>query len=126
MDSKSAILIADDSAMQRNLIKKMLHSHGYVETLEAQDGKQVLDLLMEYKVDLIISGISMQKVNGLELLKALKNHSSLKSIPFMVMSLESEDNVVEKIMAAGAVDFIKKPFSQADLIKKISSVLTKQ
>lgn len=126
MDSKSVILIADNSAIQRNLIKKMLHSHGYVETLEAQDGKQVLDLLMEYKVDLIISGISMQKVNGLELLKALKNHSSLKSIPFMVMSLESEDNVVEKIMAAGAVDFIKKPFSQADLIEKISSVLTKQ
>ena len=59
----SVILIADNSGILRSMIKRILHSAGFISAFEAADGKQVLDLLMEHKVDLIISGINMPKVN---------------------------------------------------------------
>jgi len=123
MPFSSAILIADNSGMLRSIIKKTLHSEGFTKTLEAVDGKHVLDLLMEQKVDLIISSISMPKVNGIELLRALKNHSKLKSIPFIALLTETQGKIYDDVMAAKPDGFIKKPFTKEDLINKVNSIL---
>lgn len=118
-----AILIADNSGMLRSMIKRILHSAGFTSTFEAADGKQVLDLLMEHKVDLIISGINMPKVNGIELLRALKNHSSLKVIPFVALLSDTQGQTYDDLMAAKPDGFIKKPFTKEDLTNKVNSIL---
>lgn len=123
MPLSSAILIADNSGMLRSMIKRILHSAGFTRIFEAADGKQVLDLLMEQKVDLIISGINMPKVNGIELLSALKNHSSLKVIPFIALLSDTQGQTYDDLMAAKPDGFIKKPFTNEDLINKVNSIL---
>ncbi|MBI9088620.1 MAG: response regulator [Desulfobacterium sp.] len=105
------------------MIKRALHSAGFTSTLEAEDGKQVLDLLMEQKVDLIISGINMPKVNGIELLRALKNHYSLKVIPFIALLSDTQGQTYDSLMAAKPDGFIKKPFTNEELTNKVNSIL---
>lgn len=123
MNTSFVILIVDDSASLRHLIKKSLESAGFGNLLEAEDGKQALDMLMEHQVHLIISDINMPKVNGLELLKALLNHSTLKNIPFIVLTSETDDEMFKTVMQTGATDFIKKPFTHDQLIIKIKSII---
>ncbi|MCP3874143.1 MAG: response regulator [Desulfobacteraceae bacterium] len=123
MDTSFVILIVDDSNTLRNLIRKSLESSGFNNIMEAVDGKDALDSLLQHKIDLIISDINMPKVNGVELLKAVLNHSALKKIPFVVLTSETEDETFKKIMQMGATDFIKKPFSKQDLITKIQSII---
>ena len=123
MNASFVILIVDDSDSLRNLIRKSLESAGFTNLLEAVDGKDALDVLMEHKVDLIISDINMPKVNGFELLRALKNHSSLKTIPFIILTSETENETYKEAIKTGATDFIKKPFTKEDLIVKIKSII---
>ena len=123
MTSQFGILIVDDSNSLRNLIRKSLESAGYDNLLEAIDGKDALDMLMEHKVSLIICGLYMSKVNGLELVKALKNHSTLKVIPFIILTSDTEDETFKEVMKIGATDFIKKPFTKEDLVVKIKSII---
>ncbi len=123
MPKDFSILIVDHSPMLKRLMRQSLQEKKNLHLIEAQDGKDALDKLMEHRIDLIVSGINMPKVNGLELLKALKNHSALKSIPFVVLTSETEDDMFKQCMASGADDFIKKPFTGDDLIIKIQSIL---
>ncbi|MFH2092884.1 MAG: response regulator [Pseudomonadota bacterium] len=123
MASSFVILIVDDSASLRNLIRKSLESAGFDNLLEAVDGKDALDIMMEHKVDLIISDINMPKVNGIELLRAVLNHPTLKKIPFIVLTSQTQEETFKEMMQMGATDFIKKPFTKEDLIIKIKSII---
>ncbi len=123
MKSSFAILIVDDSATLRTMIRKALEQGGFTHLLEAEDGKAALDKLMEHRVDLIISDINMPKVNGFELLKAVLNNPMLKKIPFIVLTSRTEDETFKQVMKTGATDFIKKPFTPGELILKIKSVI---
>ncbi len=123
MSSSHSILIVDDSASMRNIMKKFLEASGYTQIIEAVDGKDAIDMLSINKINLIISNLYMPKVNGLDLLKATLNHSVFKSIPFVVLTSEAEDETFKKAMQMGATDFIITPFSQEELAVKIKSVI---
>ena len=123
MNSDVNILIVDDSAYLRKLIHNSLADYGFKQLLEACDGKEALDKMMEHEVNLIISGIHMAKVNGLELLRAIRNHSGLKQIPFIVLTSEPQGDMFRAVMQAGATGYLKKPFNDQDLIAKIESIL---
>lgn len=123
MDSFPAILIVDDSKFLRNYIHNSLKAKAYQYIVNAVDGKDAIDALMEHKIDLIISGLRMPKVNGIELLRALKNHSTLKHIPFVVLVSDLSDETLKEAMKIGAIDYLQKPFSPKDLDIKIKAVL---
>ncbi len=123
MGSSYAILIVDDSVAIRSLIRKSLVSSGFTNTVEAQDGKEAIDMLSMFKINLIISDLNMPKVNGLELLKAILGHSVFKTIPFVVLTSDINDETFEKAMKLGATDYIKKPFTKENLISKIKSII---
>ncbi len=123
MNSPYTILVVDDTPSMRSIMKKSLQASGYTNIIEAVDGKDAIDVLSISKIDLIISDLNMPKVNGLDLLKACLNHSVFKSIPFMVLTSDTNDETFKKAMQMGATDFIKKPFSQEELAEKIKSVI---
>ncbi len=123
MSSSLAILIVDNSGYMRELMKKSLNSHGYDTIVEAIDGKNALDALMEHKIDLILSSLNLAKVNGLELIKALKNHSGLKHIPFIVVTSDVSKEIFKETMRNGAAGYIVKPFTPETLVEKIESIL---
>jgi len=123
MMKPSTILIVDDSDAIRTPIREALESLGYQNVLEAVDGKEALDVLMEHKVHLILSDLDMPKVNGLDLLKALRNHSAFKEMPFLVLTFDVEQDLFHKAMECGASGFIRLPVTSEKLSEKVTSFL---
>lgn len=127
MDNSIAILIVNDSEYMRGYTKKALHRRGYYgDVIEAVDGKDALDRLMEHKVDLIISELHMPKVSGLDLVKAVSAHSALKEIPCMVLVSDTSEHCFQKAMDAGAAGYLKKPFTSSELDMKIKAMGKKE
>ncbi len=123
MSSSLVILIVDNSGYMRKFMQSSLKSIGYENTIEAFDGKNVLDVLMEHKVDLILSSLNLAKVNGLELIRALKNHSGLKHIPLIVVTSDISKDIFKETMKNGAAGYITKPYTPEDLANIIESVI---
>ena len=87
----------------------------------ATEGKQVLRLLKQFEIDLIISDISMPKMDGIELLKAIKkNHSEIKII---MLSMLDNHRAVHKVIQKGAHGFVPKFTSKEELQKAVRTVL---
>lgn len=126
MDNTIAILIVNDSEYMRDYTKKALLHQGYGDVIEAVDGKDALDRLMEHKVDLIISELHMPKVSGLDLVKAMSTHSTLKEIPCMVLVSDTSEDGFQEAMDAGAAGYLKKPFTSSELDMQIKAVGKKE
>lgn len=110
------ILIADDVAMNRMLIKSILKSKlEDIEYFEAEDGTVVLDLLRKHEIDLIILDLVMPHMDGFETLAALKSSHEYNHIPVIVNSALSEITSIEKTLEMGAMEYFTKPFSPDDI-----------
>ncbi len=110
------ILIADDAAMNRRLIKDVLEqSLVDIDFEEAVNGQQVLDIVERLQVDLIILDLIMPVLDGYETLKRLKKSEQYKDIPVIVNSAITEINSIEETLKEGAVDYFTKPLSINDM-----------
>ena len=119
------VLIVDDSFSMRSVIKKVLSLSGFHmdQCYEAGNGREGLAVLEKEWVDVIISDINMPVMNGLEMLKQLKEHSDYQNIPVIVISTEGSDDRINEAFCNGARGFIKKPFLPEDLKKILHDVL---
>jgi two-component system chemotaxis response regulator CheY len=119
------VLIVDDSFSMRSVIKKVLSMSGFHmdQCYEAGNGREGLAVLEKEWVDVIISDINMPVMNGLEMLKQLKEHSDYRNIPVIVISTEGSDDRINEAFGNGAKGFIKKPFLPEDLKKILHDVL---
>ncbi len=116
------ILIVDDFATMRKIIKNILTQLGFKDILEADDGTTALEVLKKQKVDLIISDWNMPKMNGLELLKAVRRDENLKNIRFIMVTAEAQkENVIEAIKH-GVNQYVVKPFTPETLKEKLEKV----
>lgn len=113
---KYRILIADDAAMNRLLIKNILTQNlSDIECIEAMHGKEVLAALERYAVDLIILDLIMPVLDGYETLKLLKKNPDTRDIPVIVNSAITEIKSIEETLKEGAVDYFTKPLSTNDM-----------
>lgn len=119
------ILIVDDSRSMRAVIKKVICMSGFKvdQCLEAENGKEALDLLSSHWVDIILSDINMPVMNGFEMLEALGKDSLLGSIPVVVISTEGREERMRDAYVLGAKRFIKKPFLPEDIKKVLYEVI---
>lgn len=116
------ILIVDDFATMRRILKGALKQLGFKNIVEAEDGSEAITLLKKEKVDLILSDWNMPKMNGLEFLKAVRADVSLKETPFIMVTAEGQkDNVVDAIKS-GVTNYIIKPFTPEALGEKLKKV----
>ena len=121
-DKKMKILVVDDFATMRRIIKNILRQIGYTNILEADDGSTALAILKKEKVDLVITDWNMPKMSGLELLKAIRSDESLKDIPVMMVTAEAlKENIIEAVKA-GVNQYIVKPFTAQTLQEKINKI----
>lgn len=122
LDTSIRVLVVDDFATMRRIIKGVLKQLGFSKIVEAQDGRDALDMLKKEPVGLIVSDWNMPKMTGLELLKAVKGDDSLKGIPFVMVTAEGmKENVIEAVKS-GVNNYIVKPFTPEAFIEKIKSV----
>ena len=114
---KYVILIADDEAEIRDLLRLYLENSGY-DVLEAADGLEALAVLEKEHVDLAVLDVMMPRMNGLHVLKKIRETSN---IPVLVFSAKDADS--DKILGLnlGADDYLTKPFNQLEAVARIQS-----
>ncbi len=110
------ILIADDVAMNRMLIRSILKSKlENITYYEAEDGDVVIETVKKHSIDLIILDLIMPVKDGFETLQYLKAHALYHHIPVIVNSALSEITSIEKTLEMGAIEYFTKPFSPDDI-----------
>ncbi len=125
VDKDMKVLVVDDFATMRRIIKNLLKQGEYKNITEAEDGVEALKILKSEKVDLIISDWNMPNMTGLELLKAVRADSELSSLPFLMVTAESlKDNIVMAVKE-GVSNYIVKPFTAEVLSEKIEKIIEK-
>lgn len=121
-DSELKILVVDDFATMRRIIKNILKQLGYKHIEEADDGATALPMLKSQHFDLIISDWNMPQMSGLELLKAVRSDEQIKDLPFLMVTAEAQkENVIEAVKAKVS-NYIIKPFTAETLAEKINKI----
>ena len=106
------ILIVEDEARMRRLLELDLGEAGF-QTLSAPDAETALNLLAKEHIDLVLTDLKLPGMSGLELLQAAKR--SHTALPFIVMTAYGSIETAVEAMKAGAVDYVLKPFSLAEI-----------
>jgi two-component system chemotaxis response regulator CheY len=117
------ILVVDDFATMRKVIRNLLKQSGYENIAEAEDGVAAMNVLKSTKIDFVISDWNMPNMTGIELLRAVRSDNELTALPFLMVTAESlKENVVEAVKA-GVNNYIVKPFTAEVLGEKIEKIL---
>jgi DNA-binding response OmpR family regulator len=124
--SKISVLVVDDAAFIRDLVKKALRNYfPGIRSEDAINGKKAQAMLAKETFDLVLCDWEMPEMSGLELLTWCRQQESLKNMPFiMVTSRGDKENVIQAIHA-GVSDFIGKPFTNEQLLTKVKKALHK-
>ena len=116
------ILIAEDSATQREQLQQLLAEHGYKVAATA-NGKEALASARRHRPALIISDVLMPELDGYGLCKAIKCDERLKDIPVMLVTSLSDPQDVIRGLECGADNFIRKPYERRYLLTRIEQLL---
>ncbi len=123
MSSSIKILVVDDFATMRRIMKNILKQLGYVNISEADDGTTALEELTKSKYDLIISDWNMPKMTGLELLKRVRADDTYKEVPFLMVTAEAQKQNVIEAVQAGVSNYVVKPFTAEAIAEKLDKIL---
>lgn len=114
------ILVVDDATFIRDMIKKQLRDKiPGVEILDAPDGNRALAQLKNQSVDLILSDWEMPNMTGAELLSAVRAMPNAGAVPFIMISSRGDRSHIVKAIQLGVSDYLSKPFSAEELLKKV-------
>ena len=109
------VLIVEDSATTRSLIRAVIDELGDFETVEASSGFEALKILPAQHYDLIVTDINMPDINGLELISFVRNNPRYDHLPVIIVSTERSEEDKKRGMALGAAGYIAKPFKSSEL-----------
>lgn len=115
------ILIVDDAAFMRMMIKDILTKNGYNVVGEAENGAKAFDKYNELKPDLVLMDITMPEMDGIQALKKIKG-SDANALIIMCSAMGQQAMVIESIQA-GAKDFIVKPFQPDRVLEAVKKVV---
>jgi len=118
------ILIAEDEPDIRDLIAFTLRFAGY-EVVAAANGKEAVDLAPKEMPDLILMDVRMPIMTGYEACEHFKADPSLKHIPVVFLSAKGQDSEIQTGLAAGAEEYLLKPFGPNELTASLQAILAK-
>ncbi len=122
-ESAERILVVDDNADMRRYLKRILQDHWKVET--AADGMTALSRVRKSAPDLVIADLMMPGLDGLSLLRALRDDPNSAGVPVMVLSARANEEASVDALTAGADDYLPKPFSARELIARVAVQLAR-
>jgi len=117
------ILIVEDEPDVLLLLENRVRGAGH-EVMSASDGERGLELALAERPDLVILDWMMPKLDGIEVLDRLRADGPGRDIKVLMLTARSQQKDVERAFAAGADDYIVKPFSSRELIERIAALLT--
>ena len=125
MGKEIKILLVDDFATMRKVVRNLLKQGGYENIVEAEDGVAAFKVIKSQKIDFIISDWNMPNMTGIELLRAVRADAEVSATPFLMVTAEAlQDNVIAAVKA-GVSNYIVKPFTAEVLSEKIAKIIEK-
>lgn len=114
-------LVIDDSGSMRTIVARILDTLGVEEIVEADNGRDALSLLEEGSLpDVALVDWHMPVMNGLQFVCAVREHLAWRPMAIMMMTTENEHDEIVQALAAGATEYLIKPFTSEALIDKLS------
>lgn len=120
--ARLTILLADDNGDMRNYVRRLLLP--FYEVIGVADGDQALRAVHEHKPDLVLTDVMMPRMNGFELLKALRENPETASTPIILLSARAGEEARVEGLKSGADDYLIKPFSARELLARVGGALT--
>ena len=121
-DLSMNILIVDDFATMRRIVRNILKQLGYSNVFEADDGTSAVEILKKEKIQFIISDWNMPQMPGIELLKTVRSTEEWKSLPFLMVTAEGQKENVLEAVKYKVSQYIMKPFTPELLMEKINKI----
>jgi two-component system chemotaxis response regulator CheY len=117
------ILLVDDSRAVRSLLRRIVQAHGFDEVFEAGDGKAALERLEQSGApDVMLVDWNMPRMNGLELVRAVRGNAEWRDVPIVMVTTETEYDQIVRAFAAGASEYVMKPFTEESIIDKFDLI----
>ena len=119
------VLVADDFATMRKIIRNILKQIGFDNIVEAEDGQAALQIVKHDRIGLVVTDWNMPNMTGLELLQKIRENPETKTVPVLMVTAEGmKDNVIAAVKA-GVNNYIVKPFTAETLQEKIEQIFKK-
>lgn len=115
------IMLVDDAAFMRMMIKDTLKKNGFEDIIEAANGQEAVDAYNQHHPDLVIMDITMPVMDGLQALQTIK--AADKGATIVMCSAMGQENMVLDALKLGAQDFIVKPFKPDRIMKTVGTIL---
>jgi two-component system chemotaxis response regulator CheY len=121
-DLSMNILVVDDFATMRRIVRNILKQLGYSNVFEADDGTSAVEILKKEKIQFIISDWNMPQMPGIELLKTVRSTEEWKSLPFLMVTAEGQKENILEAVKYKVSNYIVKPFTPEVLMEKINKI----
>ena len=118
---KPKLLIADDEPDMLRFLKNQLSAS--FEVLEAVDGQQAVEKAAQFLPDIILSDMMMPEKDGLQVCRELRDRTSTRSIPIVLLTARADEKTKLECLAAGASDFLSKPFSLTEIMVRLKNLV---
>jgi two-component system chemotaxis response regulator CheY len=116
------VLVVDDAATMRRIVKGLLHELGFKNMREAENGSTALEELKRKKADLVVADWNMPVMTGIEMLRAIRADDALKTIPVLMVTAEAKKENIVAALQAGVSNYIVKPFNAKTLEEKLNKI----
>ena len=126
IDYRMKVLVVDDFATMRKIVRNILKQIGFEDITEAEDGNAALRVIKSEPIGLVVTDWNMPNMSGLDLLKEIRSNSQTASLPVLMVTAEGlKENVMEAVKA-GVNNYVVKPFTAEVLQEKIETIFKKQ
>jgi two-component system chemotaxis response regulator CheY len=118
-------MVVDDSAAIRKILQRVLRQTGMAirSIHEAGDGQEALELLKTQPINLVLTDINMPKMDGIQLLAAMKATPRWHHIPVVMITTEGGESKVSEAVRLGAAGYVRKPFTADQIKEKLAGIL---
>jgi two-component system chemotaxis response regulator CheY len=125
VDKSLKILVVDDFPTMRRIVRNLLKELGFENVDEAEDGVQGLEKLRTGSFQFVVSDWNMPNLDGLEMLKQIRQDPNLKHLPVLMVTAEAKKENIVAAAQAGASGYVVKPFTAATLEEKLNKIFEK-
>jgi two-component system chemotaxis response regulator CheY len=126
IDYRMKVLVVDDFATMRKIVRNILKQIGFEDITEAEDGNVALRVIKNEAIGLVVTDWNMPNLSGLDLLKEIRSNPQTANLPVLMVTAEGlKDNVMEAVKA-GVNNYVVKPFTAEILQEKIEIIFKKQ
>ncbi|WP_404376505.1 chemotaxis response regulator CheY [Vreelandella aquamarina] len=124
-DKNMSFLVVDDFPTMRRIVRSLLKELGFTNVEEAEDGQDALNKLRAGNFEFVVSDWNMPNLDGLEMLKEIRQDDALKDLPVLMVTAEAKKENIIAAAQAGANGYVVKPFTAATLEEKLNKIFEK-